>query len=124
MIKSINSSGRHINVMGGQTSTPFISPGAAGAGMVRFNNNQFEVNDGNSWVRIDAGYTTIELTPETESLLEWARQERQKQLARESKIKNNPALLKAYEAIRRAEENFDLLESIAGNYDSTTESSK
>jgi hypothetical protein len=120
MIKGINSSGRYITVSGGSSATPYISPGAAGAGMVRFNPNmnQLEVNDGNSWIRIDTSYATVELNQEAESLLDWARRERNKQLEREAKIKDNPALQKAYEAIKRAEENFDLLEAIAGNYNS------
>lgn len=120
MIKGINSSGKYIVVSGGTPTNPYISPGAAGAGMVRYNPNmnQLEVNDGNSWQTIHTSYATVDLTPETESLLEWARKERDKQWNREAKIKNNPALQKAYEAIKRAEENFDLLEAIAGDYDS------
>ena len=119
MIKGINTSGRYITVQGGTTSNPYISPGAAGAGMVRYNPNmnQLEVNDGNSWQVIGTSYATVELTPDAESLLDWARKERDKQRAREYAIKNNPALKKAYEAIRRAEENFDLLEAIAREHD-------
>jgi hypothetical protein len=118
MIKGINSSGRYITVSGGSASNPYISPGAAGAGMVRYNPNmnQLEINDGNSWQTLQTSYATVELTPETESLLDWARKERQRQYDRESRIQNNPALKKAYEAIKRAEENFDLLETIAGDY--------
>lgn len=119
MIKGINSSGRYITVNGGSVSNPYISPGASGAGMVRYNPNmsQLEVNDGNSWQMIASSYATVELTPEAESLLEWARKERSKQSEREHAVKNNPALAKAYEAIRRAEENFDLLEAIAKEHD-------
>jgi hypothetical protein len=118
MIKGINTSGRYITVSGGHAATPYISPGSVGAGMLRWNTNTncIEVNDGNMWKTIDMGYPTVELTPDTESLLEWARNARDKQRIRESKIQDNPALKKAYEAIVRAEENFDLLESIAGNY--------
>lgn len=123
MIKGINSSGRYITVSGGSVSNPYISPGSSGAGMVRYNPNmsQLEVNDGNNWQTIASSYATVELTPETESLLDWARKERQRQYDRETKIRNNPALQKAYEAIRRAEENFDLLETIAGNYNNQRE---
>jgi hypothetical protein len=115
MIKGINSSGRYITVSGGAASDPYISPGAAGAGMVRWNPNMncMEVNDGMSWKSFSTSYATVELTPEAESLFEWARKERSKQQAREQAVANNPALKKAYEAIKRAEENFDLLESIA-----------
>lgn len=119
MIKGINTSGRYITVQGGTTSNPYISPGAAGAGMVRYNPNmnQLEVNDGNSWQTLSTTYATIELSPDAESLLDWARKERDRQRAREYAVKNNPALKKAYEAIRRAEENFDLLEAIAKEHD-------
>lgn len=86
--------------------------------MLRYNSNSncMEVNDGNSWQQIHMNYATIELTPETEALLDWARKERDKQWAREAKMRDNPALKKAYEAMIRAEENYDLLESIAGDY--------
>ena len=115
MIKGINSSGRYITVNGGTASDPYISPGAAGAGMVRWNPNMncMEVNDGMSWKSFSTSYATVELTPEAESLFEWARKERSKQQLREQAVANNPALKKAYEAIKRAEENFDLLEAIA-----------
>jgi len=123
MIKSINSSGRYINVSGGSPTT-YISPGSAGAGMIRWNPNMncMEVNDGNIWKILDMGYATVELTPDTESLLEWARKERDRQQAREQAVANNPALQKAYEAIKRAEENFDLLEAVAREYEKASTS--
>ncbi len=123
MIKGINTSGRYITVSGGTTSDPYISPGAAGAGMVRWNPNMncMEVNDGMSWKSFTTSYATVELTPEAESLFDWARKERSKQQLREQAVEKNPALKKAYEAIQRAEENFDLLEAIAGKYESESE---
>lgn len=119
MIKGINGSGRYVKVTGGTSTDPYISPGSAGAGMVRWNSNMntMEVNDGNSWKNFNMNYATIELTPEAESLLEWARAERDKQSSRERAVRNNPALQKAYEAIKRAEDNFDLLETIAKEHD-------
>lgn len=122
MIKGINSSGKYISIHGGTPSNPYISPGAAGAGMVRYNPNmnQLEVNDGNSWQQISMSYATVELNADAESLLDWARKERQRQQDREYKIKNNPALQKAYEAIKRAEENFTLLEKFV-EYDNPSD---
>ena len=117
MIKGINSSGRYITVSGGTTSNPYISPGSVGAGMMRYNPNMncIEVNDGNSWQQLGMSYATVELSPDTEALLEWAREERNRQIQRESRIKSNPALKKAYEAILRAEENYDMLDRIVGD---------
>ena len=119
MIKGISQAGRYVLVNGGSASNPYISPGAVGAGMVRYNPNmnELEVNDGNSWKTIGGSFASVGLTSEAEALLDWAREQRNKQIARQQAAEKNPALKKAYEAIKRAEENYDLLEAIAGNYD-------
>lgn len=118
MIRGINTSGKYLQVSGGMPSTTYISPSAVGAGMMRYNGNMncIEVNDGNAWKQLDMSYATVELNSDAESLLDWARKERDKQQAREHAVKNNPALKKAYETIRHAEENFDLLAAIAKEY--------
>jgi hypothetical protein len=117
MLKGINSSGRYLTVSGGSPSSTYISPGSVGSGMMRYNGNMncIEVNDGNSWIQLQSSYATVELNPETESLLEWARLERTKQRVLEQRIEQNPALKKAYAAVLRAQENFDMLDKIAGD---------
>jgi len=51
MIKSITSSSPYITVTGGSPMTPYFSPGAQGAGQMRFNtsSNNIEVWDGVTW---------------------------------------------------------------------------
>jgi hypothetical protein len=117
MIKGINSSGRYLTVSGGTASNPYISPGSVGAGMMRYNPNMncIEVNDGNSWQQLGVSYATVELNPDTEALLEWARLERTKQRILAERIEQNPALKKAYAAVVRAQENFDILDRIVGD---------
>jgi len=117
MIKGINSSGRYIMVSGGTPPSIYISPGSVGAGIMRYNPNMncIEVNDGNTWKQLGMSYATVELSPEAESLLEWARLERTKQRVLEDRINNHPALAKAYEAVARAKENFDILDKIIGD---------
>jgi hypothetical protein len=117
MLKGINSSGRYLTVSGGSPSSTYISPGSAGSGMMRYNGNMncIEVNDGCSWIQLQSSYATVELNPEVESLLEWARLERTKQRVMEDRIKKHPSLQKAYEAIQRAEDNFDILDKIIGD---------
>ncbi len=119
MIKGITQSGRYTTVSGGSASTTYISPGSTGAGMMRYNGNMncIEVNDGISWKELSGSFASVGLTQEAEALLDWAREQRNKQQARKYAAESNPALKKAYEAIQRAEENFDILEAIAGNYD-------
>ena len=115
MIKNIAGSA-YITVSGSSPSMPYISPGANGAGMVRYNGNsqQLEVNDGNSWLAINMAYPTIELRHDAVELIEWARLERTKQRLLEERIEQNPSLKKAYESVLRAKENFDILDKIVG----------
>ena len=77
MIRNISGS-RYIQVSGGTTSNPYISPGASGAGMVRWNSNMsgLEINDGNSWQHLHVAHPTVSLTADAESLLDWARTKR------------------------------------------------
>ena len=115
MIKGITG-GKFIQVSGGSPSNTYISPGAVGSGQMRYNGNMncIEVNDGNSWIRMDMSYAQVQLDTEAESILNWAHQERERQRLREKRIQENPALKKAYEAIQRAEANYDILDRIVG----------
>ena len=116
MIKGITSNSQYITVSGGSPMTPYFSPGAQGAGQMRYNtnSNNMEVWDGVTWKELSMSYTSIDLNYEAQELLRWARDTRNKELAREARIRSNPALRKAYEAIQRAEENFDILDKIVG----------
>lgn len=118
MIKGIYA-GRYINVQGGTPNSTYVSNSgsAQGVGNMRYNtqNQNVEVWDGNNWTTLAMNYATIELTGEAQMLLEWARNEQTKQLKRDELIKNNPALQKAYEAVKRAEANFDLIEKFVEN---------
>jgi len=116
MIKGITSSSQYITIQGGNPMQNYFSPGAQGAGQMRYNttSNNVEVWDGVTWKEISTSYASVDLSYEAQSLLQWARQARDKELAREARIRSNPALKKAYEAIQRAEANFDILDKIVG----------
>ena len=116
MIRNISSIGRYVQVVGGNTNVPYINSGQQSAGMLRYNTSSqnVEVYDGSSWQQLDSGYVSVGLSGEAESLLDWARQERNRQAMREQLIKENPNLEKAMDAIRRAEENFDILAALVG----------
>jgi hypothetical protein len=118
MIKQIHP-GKGINISNSYNSHPYISPGSNGAGMLRWNSsfNCFEVNDGAVWMKLQMSEPTIELSPNSQAAIEWAQAQMFKERMREERIKNNPALQKAYDAIKRAEANFDILATIAGECD-------
>ncbi len=123
MIKGIMGSNGLI-VNGGNTSVPYINISTGGnnsnpmQGMMRISGTEIQVFDGTSWMNIASSYATVELTGEVQSIIQWAREERNKQLERTKLVKDNPALQKALEAIERAEANFDLIAKFVEN-DST-----
>jgi len=100
-----------ITVSGGNVSLPYISPNASNPiqGMIRINGTDFEVFNGTAWQSLPSSYATVTLDQDTKDLLQWARTQRQLELNRATLIENNPALEKAYRAILRAEQNFDIL---------------
>ncbi len=107
----------NVMVSGGNTSVPYVNQNNTNPmqGMIRIWGNDMQVFDGNNWMNMSTSYATVELTGETQSLLQWAREQRDKQLKREQLVKTNPALQKALEAIERAESNFELLEKFVEN---------
>lgn len=112
MIKGINTGGRYLQVQGGSPMSTYVNNSMGmGVGNMRYNttNQNIEIYDGNNWQQMNMQYATVDLTYEAQSLLDWAQRERARQNERERLILNNPALQKAYEAIKRAEENFDIL---------------
>ena len=94
MIKSISPTGRYIQTTGGSPMTPYISPGAQGAGQVRYNTNSsnMEVWDGVSWKEINGNYVSIGLSSEAESLLDWARTKRDEDIKFKSLIESHPGI--------------------------------
>ena len=98
-------------VSGGNTSVPYVNQNSSNPiqGMIRIWGSDMQVFDGTAWINMATSYATVSLDAEAQSLLEWARKQRQLEMNRASLIENNPALEKAYKAILRAEQNFDIL---------------
>jgi hypothetical protein len=106
-----------VTVSGGNVSLPYIGSNVANPiqGMIRINNTDFEVFNGTGWQSLPSSYATVSLDPETQDLLTWARTQRQLDLNRKTLIATNPALEKAYEAVKRAEANFNILSKFVEN---------
>lgn len=108
MIRGINASGKYMSVNNGNTP-PYISPGAVGAGMLRYNSNlnQYEVNDGNNWIRIDNGYSSVGLSPEAEALLDWAKVKMAEEKEMKALAEHHPAVRIALENLNKAKQQLD-----------------
>ena len=93
MIKNI-SGGTYINVMGGNSSYPYVNMSNASAGMLRYNgNNQnFEVYDGSSWMTISGNSSMVDLSHDAKELLEWARAKRAEEEYLKREAEKNPTI--------------------------------
>lgn len=109
-------------ISGGHPNTPYISPGSVGAGMVRWNSNmsQLEVNDGTSWIQLTMNHVSVELTPETETLLEWARKKRDEEKAWYELASNNEAVRIALDQLEQAKTRVQLTAILARDNEQTT----
>jgi hypothetical protein len=110
MIKGLTGT-RGVTVSGGDTSLPYINqnPNNPIQGMIRINNTDLEVFNGTGWQSLPSSYATVSLDQDTQDLLQWARAQRTMALNRMTLAQNNPALMKALEKLKKAEDNFELL---------------
>jgi hypothetical protein len=100
-----------ITVSGGNTSLPYVAPNSSNpmTGMLRINMTELEVFNGTNWQQVSTSYATVALDQEVLDVIQWARVQRTIALNRMTLAQNNPALMKALEAVKRAEDNFDIL---------------
>jgi len=122
MIKGINPNGKYITVSGGSPSNTYISPGSVGAGMLRWNSNMscMEVNDGNMWKTIEMNYASVGLSPEAESLLDWARKKRDEEVTLQALAKKNSAVKIALDNLEQAQQQLEITAHLARDYETTS----
>jgi hypothetical protein len=66
--------GRYINVLGNTSSYPYVNSSSNPMqGALRIQNNDMQVFDGSGWIGIGGAYSSIGLTPEAETILDWAK---------------------------------------------------
>jgi hypothetical protein len=113
MIRTISGS-KYIQVSGGMFTNPYISPGASGAGMVRWSPsmNCLEVNDGNSWQQIHSAHPMITLTPDAEILLDWVKQKQAEELRIAALAAKHPTVADALAAVQLAKEKLQVVTAL------------
>ena len=113
MIKGI-SGGRGIIVSGGTTSMPYVNMSSPSAGMIRYNgNNQnLEVYDGTSWLTMSMNYAQMDLDADTQSLLEWARDKRNEEMANQALAKSNPTIADLLEQKKKIDEQISIVKTL------------
>lgn len=118
MIKNITP-GSGININNNYSTWPSFyntvnSTGNSLVGQLRYNgsNQSLEVYDGNTWLTMTSGYPTVELAPHVQAVVAWA----QTKMAEESRIRElaakHPAVADALEALKRAEEQVQIVTAL------------
>ena len=104
-----------VTVSAGNTSVPYVNQNHSNPmqGMIRIWGNDMQVFDGSGWMNLSTSYATVSIDQEILDVIQWARAQRTMALNRMTLAQNNPALMKALEAVKRAEDNFELLSRIA-----------
>jgi len=123
MIKGISSTGRYVQVTAGGAST-YVNgySGAQGVGNMRYNtsNQSMEVFDGSNWIMLNMDYASVGLSGEAESLLDWARQKRDEEMAWKSLAKDNQAVKIALDNLEQARKQLDITAKLAREYETTS----
>jgi hypothetical protein len=123
MIKNIAPTGRYIQVTGTSANT-YVNGnyGAQGVGNMRFNTSSqnMEVYDGSTWVMLNMDYPSIGLSGEAESLLDWAREKRDEEMAWQSLAKENQAVKIALDNLEQARRQLDITAKLAREYETTS----
>lgn len=121
MIKGING-GPGIQVSGNYGSWPTFynnvnSNGNTLIGQVRYNGSSqnLEVYDGNSWLIMNSMYPTVELSPEVQSIINWARMKMAEELRIKELAAKHPTVADALEAVKKAEEQVRVVAALVDN---------
>jgi hypothetical protein len=115
MIKNIAGGGKYLTVSGGSGSTYVNNfSGAQGVGNMRYNTSSqnIEIYDGNNWVPMQSGYTTVTMTPEAESLLDWAKQKRNEEFESEALAKSNPTIADLLAQKNKIDEQINIVKTL------------
>lgn len=105
MLRGLTGQG-YVVVSGGTSTptTPYINSSAPSSGMIRYNNNNFEVYDGSYWHMIGVAYPTIDLTGTANSAINWAMKKMTEEAELEKLAKEHPAIKAAYDNMLKATE--------------------
>ena len=124
MIKGLMGQG-NIVVSGGNTSVPYVNQNSSNGfqGIMRINGSDIQYHDNGMWNNVGTSYATVQLTGETETLLQWVRLKKAEEDERSNLAKSHPAVAKALNAVKKAEEQLDLVVKLSKEHGETVETS-
>ena len=121
MIKGITV-GSGIQINNNYVSWPsfYNSVGSTGnslIGQVRYNGSSqnLEVYDGSTWLTMGSMYPTVELSPEVQSIINWARMKMAEELRIKELAAKHPTVADALAAVEKAEEQVRVVAALVDN---------
>ena len=116
MIKSIHSSSPFLTVSGGNPGSTSIGnySNAPGVGNMRYNpsSQNIEVYDGSTWIILSSQHSTINLSDEAVTLLQWARKKRDEELNIELLAQTNSVIKDLVNQIKDKEEQIKVVQTL------------
>jgi hypothetical protein len=116
MIKSIHSSSPFLTVSGGNPGSTYIGnySNAPGVGNMRYNpsSQNIEVYDGSTWIILSSQHSTINLSDEAVTLLQWARKKRDEELDIELLAQTNSVIKDLVNQIKDKEEQIKVVQTL------------
>jgi len=114
MIRSIYPGSVDVTVNGGTSTIPYINPTYSGAGMLKFDpaSQNFQVNDGSSWINIPNDSVTIDLSYESKKALEWARRKHREEQELEELANTNSAINDLVNQIKEKQNQLEMVKTL------------
>jgi hypothetical protein len=78
-------------------------------GMIRVWGTDIQVFDGTNWIVMNTSYALVGLTPDAESLLDWARQKRQEELELVALAESNTAIKDLLDTIKQKQDQLEMV---------------
>ena len=110
MIKGLMGTGA-VMVGGGDTSVPYIDMRTETPmqGVIRVWGTEMQIYNGSIWMTMPSSYATVKLTPDTEELINWARQKRDEELRLKTLAEKHPTVADAVGAVEQAKTNLKII---------------
>jgi hypothetical protein len=122
MLQDIISSSRYVTAYGGGSSLPYVPSNSNNPiqGMLRVQNQNIQIFDGSNWINMTQSIGGVGLTPEAESLLDWARRKRDEESEWQNLAASSEAVKIALENLEKAKQQLNITAKLAREYDTTT----
>jgi hypothetical protein len=111
MISGVGGS-KGVVVESGYTSLPYVNTQGSQFtydGMIRISGTALQYYNAGCWNNFTTSHATVRLDQETLDVIQWAKTQRTMAMNRLTLAENNPALMKALEKLKKAEDDFEIL---------------